>query len=280
VDSGENVLIVEDEDEWRKIYERAVSTQLPAGSIKVAKDLASAERLIDSTKFAVAFVDVGLDIADDQNVDGLRVMEKIRTIGDETSIVVVTGRSGQDVLPITRDAIKKYRAYNTFGKSEVGPDEIEQLLNGGLQAYRNQTAHGRMDARDSIRGTADGSVWDYRVTEAVGFAGESGKFYDFLDQLLAQYLPLIARRTVDQAQVDAGKRLVYGEYWSRAVGSALLVCFGAMDTFETALQALLVGADRPSLASAGERIRELAGHGVKGAVFVLPGSRREEFGPI
>ena len=145
--SDRNVLIVEDEDEWRKIYERIVSFQFPEQTIKIAKDLAGAERLIDSTKFAVAFVDVGLDITDDHNVDGLRVMQKIRDTGDETSIVVVTGRSGQDVLSIARDAIKKYDAYDTIGKGSIEPSDIKRLLNGGLQAYRSATTSGRMDAR-------------------------------------------------------------------------------------------------------------------------------------
>ena len=40
-------------------------------TVRVATDLASAERLIDAAKFAVAFVDIGLDISDDGNVDGV-----------------------------------------------------------------------------------------------------------------------------------------------------------------------------------------------------------------
>jgi DNA-binding NtrC family response regulator len=148
----EKILIVEDEEEWRGIYERAARGS--PQTVNVAADLASAVRLIDAAKFAVAFIDIGLDISDDGNVDGVRVMEKIRATDPETSIVVITGRSGQDVLQITRDAIKKYGAYDTVGKSTVIPADIRRLLEGGLGAYRKAVARGRTDARDAL--TAEG----------------------------------------------------------------------------------------------------------------------------
>ena len=82
-------------------------------TVKVAEDLAEATALIDEMQFAVAFVDIGLDVANDRNIDGLRVMDKIRSAHDETSIVVVTGRSGQDVLPIAKDAVRRYGAHDS-----------------------------------------------------------------------------------------------------------------------------------------------------------------------
>lgn len=119
--AGDNILIVEDEEEWSQAYKRAIDAVGGNHTVKVAKDLTTAEDLIGTTKFAVAFVDVGLDVADDRNVDGLSVMERIRATGDETSIIVVTGRSGQDLLPITRDAIQKYDAYYAVGKPTAEP---------------------------------------------------------------------------------------------------------------------------------------------------------------
>ena len=66
-------MIVEDEDEWSGAYERA-SLSSENHTVRIAKDLVSAKRLIEATQFAVAFVDVGLDINDDRYVDGLRVL--------------------------------------------------------------------------------------------------------------------------------------------------------------------------------------------------------------
>jgi ActR/RegA family two-component response regulator len=276
VGSDANVLIVEDEDEWRSIYERAVSSQRPGQTIKMAKDLAGAERLIDSTKFAVAFVDVGLDVADDQNVDGLRVMQKIRDTGDETSIVVVTGRSGQDVLSITRDAIKKYHAFDTIGKGNVEPSDIRRLLNGGLEAYEEATAPGKMDARDSIRGAVDGMIWDYQATTAVDFKGGIQGFYEFLDGLFGEYIPLIPELGDEHTCVDAENKIVYGTYWSRAVSAGVLICFAASAAFDKALAAISVGTSAAQ-GSGRVMVKELEGHNVRGAVFTVEGSRRDQF---
>ena len=273
--SDANVLIVEDEDEWRSIYERAVSSQRPGRTIKVAKDLAGAERLIDSTKFAVAFVDVGLDVADDQNVDGLRVMQKIRDTGDETSIVVVTGRSGQDVVSITRDAIKKYHAFDTIGKGSVEPSDIRRLLKGGLEAYEEASAPGKMDTRDSIRGSVDGNIWDYQATTAVDFKGGIQGFYEFLDGLLGEYIPLIPELG-EHTCIDAENKIVYGNYWSRAISAGVLICFAASAAFDEALAAISVGTSA-ALGSRRVVVNELESHGVRGAVFTVEGSRRDEF---
>jgi ActR/RegA family two-component response regulator len=274
VGSDKNVLIVEDEEQWRKIYERAVSSQQPGQTIKVAEDLTGAERLIDSTQFAVAFVDVGLDISDDHNVDGLRVMQKIRDTGDDTSIVVVTGRSGQDFLPIARDAMKKYGAFDTIGKGSAGPSDIRRLLTGGLEAYRNARTSQLVDARNSIRGAADPMVWDRRVTDAIDFRGSARDFYGLLDKLFGEYLPLVNRIGTEQARIDNQNKLVYGNYWSRAIGAGMLICFGAAEVFDKGINA--ISADSGILSDS-VPVKELASHGVRGAVFRVEGSQRDEF---
>ena len=40
--------------------------------MKVATDLTRAAALINELQFAVAFIDIGLDVADDRNMGGLR----------------------------------------------------------------------------------------------------------------------------------------------------------------------------------------------------------------
>ncbi len=270
----ENILIVEDEEEWRGIYERAVGAQGSRQTVRVATDLASAERLIDAAKFAVAFVDIGLDISDDGNVDGVRVMEKIRAADPDTSIVVVTGRSGQDVLQIARDAIKKYGAYDTVGKSTVRPADIRRLLEGGLEAYRNTVAPSRLAARDALSGNANPNVWDDRVTRAIGFKGDMGAFYDFLGKLFGEYLPIVPRRDGDPTIVDQERKLVYGGYWSRAIAAAVMICVGAPDEFDARAKAALEALGNDAVAHS---IRELEGPGVKGGVFMMKEQVRTAF---
>lgn len=276
--SDENVLIVEDEDEWSGAYERAVDSLGENHTVRIAKDLVSAKRLIEATQFAVAFVDVGLDINDDRNVDGLRVMESIRATDVETSIIVVTGRSGQDVLSIARDAIKEYDAYDTVGKSSVAPAEIRRLLEGGLAEYRKAAAAGRKAAHEVLRGDAEPMNWDHRVMQATRFKGNASEFYDFLDRLLDNYLPIVMKHPNDQLAIDSATGLVYGDCWSRAIAEAIAVCFGPTEQFDQAVGAIHTNGKLLGRYKVAEPLKQLTSNGIEGALFPLPELHREDFG--
>ena len=269
--SGERILIVEDEEEWCGIYMRAVHSYDPGRIVCVAHDLVGAEHLIEETRFAMAFVDIGLDVTDDRNVDGLRVMEKIRAMGDQTSIVVVTGRSGQDVLAVTRDAIKKYGAYDTVAKHSVTPSDIRMLLEEGLEGYRRQTAAelGPGAACRALRGDVAAYAWDDQVLRTTRLRGGVRTLYDFLDKLLDGYLPVVPSSGGAHVQIDHPAGLVHGVFWSRAVAAAILVCFGAEEDFDRAIHP--DGADSGWLAKymTGDQVNKLSRQGVKGAVLLL-----------
>lgn len=278
--AGDNILIVEDEEEWSQAYKRAIDAVGGNHTVKVAKDLTTAEDLIGTTKFAVAFVDVGLDVADDRNVDGLSVMERIRATGDETSIIVVTGRSGQDVLPITRDAIKKYDAYDTVGKRTVEPADLRKLLQGGLEVYRKAVETGSKSAQNALRGETETVAWDDKVVRHIGFKGNATEFYRFLNRLLRDYLPVLGKQDGAALDISSTTALAHGVFWSRAIGSAIVVCFGSAPQFDAAMAS--AQASRQLLETYDIQYpadRDLKGPGaVKGAVFLSPGCRRYDFG--
>lgn len=272
-----NVLIVEDEDDWCAIYERTARRE-GVSTIKVAKTFSEAERLIDAMEFAVAFVDVGLDVSDDRNVDGLRVMEKIRAVGDETSIIVITGRSGRDVLPITRDAIIKYHAYDTVGKVPLEPSDLRRLLQGGMKAYKNSASSERPTVHQVLRGDTPGWKWDDEMMRFTQIRGDVRRLYDFLDRLFLRFLPAIALGKGKAVSVHDASGIAYGVFWSRAVGGAIVTCFGADQEVNKAIESAqstsgaLVGDVR-----AGAVLHTASAGGVHGAVFALSDARRESF---
>ena len=288
--SWEKILIVEDDEEWRGIYERAVrdagSEAGFAHEIEVAEDLDSADRLIDATKFAVAIVDVGLDVEVDGNIDGLKVMAKIRSMDDETSIIVVTGRSGQDVLEITRNALKDHNAFDTVSKSSVTPSKISELVAEGLVSYRKaaaasrERAGGRRAVGDELRGEVPSMNWDDRVMRATEFRSSALNFYDFLNGLLGRYLPLVHRPEEQPVTVDSSLGLVHGDFWSRAIGAAIVVCFGAEASFDQAIGEARAEGKLLGRYPIGRQLTEPAATapGVGGAVFLLAAGRREDYG--
>jgi len=62
-------------------------------------------------------------------------MEKIREVGDPTSIILVTGRSGRDVVSIIRDSQKKFDAYDAMPMNTLVPAELRELIAGGLGKF-------------------------------------------------------------------------------------------------------------------------------------------------
>lgn len=272
-----NVLIVEDEEEWCGVFERAVHADRQPRTVKVATDQISAEQIIDATKFALAIIDVGLDVSDDRNVDGLNVMGKIRDIGDKTSILVVTGRSGQDALRVARDAIMEYHAYDTVGKSSVVPAKLKELVKQGLDEYKERVTPNRTDAREAIRGDMNPVAWDDQVMRKTGFQGDVIKFYGFLNDLFAEYLPLLPRRQGEKEPMPTNTAsFILEEFWSRAIGSAVLIGFGSGNELSKARQAALADL---GFANSAEPVKELKSHGIEGVVYVVPDRHREEFRP-
>jgi ActR/RegA family two-component response regulator len=277
VGPGGNILIVEDEEEWRQIYKRAVDDYAPGQTVMMAENRAVAERLIDAAKFAVAFVDVSLDVSDGKNTDGLKVMQKIRDTGDETSIIVVTGRGGQDALSIARDAIKKLGAYDTVPKSSIDPVELEKLLAGGLQAYLAAAATSRTAVRDALCGDTATMSWDDQATRAIGFRGDVQKFYGFLNGLMAGRLPIVTRDGGQAVTIESSLHLVHGDFWSRGTAAAAAVCFGAPAQFDEAIENARADGVLLRRYQVTEPATVLDDSGIKGAVFPLQNVRREDF---
>lgn len=273
--TAKNLLIVEDNKEWCDSYARAASRE-GFDSIKIAVDLARARRLIDEMQFAVAFIDIALNGADDRNIDGMQVMEKIREAGDPTSIVVVTGRSGRDVLHITRDAIKKYGALDIVGKQTIEPQDIRRLLGTGLDAYRREIVSEDLTPVDALRGLEPTRFWEDRMLRSIRVRDGVAGLKKFLGQLLNQYLPLLPPRDNEPVSVDIGTGLAHGALWSRGSGRALAIVFGHDSVQEESLRpdsaGVLLGKYR-----VGSLLKSPAAHGLTGAVFELQDSSRDMF---
>jgi ActR/RegA family two-component response regulator len=270
VGSDRNILIVEDDRKWRKAYRHAVEDYRPDLVIRLAGDLIGAEQLTKTTKFAVAFVDIDLDGHGANNVDGIKVLERIRATGDETSIIVVTGRGGQDVLPIIRDAIIKYGAHDAVGKSMLALSDIKRLLDEGLAEYRQAVKTSIVAARDALRGDADPIIWDDMVIRTAPCRNVY-HLYEFLDGLLEKYLPLVNGPTDQPAAIDLSAGIVYGGYWSRGIGARVLVCFGARKQFDAMLETYAVPGKLFGKFEAGAAVEKRADAWLEGMVFPLRG---------
>jgi CheY-like chemotaxis protein len=269
-----NALVVEDDPEWSRIYKRALG-KVGVDRVEVAEAYEGASTKIDSLRFAVAVVDIGLAVDDDTNVDGLRVMEKIRQVGDPSSIIVVTGRSGRDVVSIIRDSLRKFDAYDTIAKSTYNPAELRGLLEGGLDKFRHALGDDKKQLYAALRGKTDPLVWDDKMLRgAAGGTGGVGELYRLVEGLLGSFVPLVP----GDGEVRLLDGIASGAFWSRGTGEPIVACFGTAERVDEAVKE----AAESGVLLGRYRVREVSGRhssaSTKGMVWRLADHDRSDFG--
>lgn len=224
-------MIVEDEKDWQEIYLRN-SQPLHSGAIRATVNLDEARTTIEEMAFSVAFVDIRLDEDDNENTDGLRVLELLRKTKDHTSAIMVTGKG---TVGITRDALKEFGAYEALAKAEVEPQRIQTLIAEGTEA-RNQLA--RVEdpvAPEVLRGRRTVWDWDSEMLEATGGKGGVEVLYQLAEYLANPLLPLVRGDDSDLMRRQEGSGLAMGAFWSRAIGQAVVIGFGQAESMRAAI---------------------------------------------
>jgi CheY-like chemotaxis protein len=268
-----NALVVEDESSWAELYERA-ARRVGFDRVAVADTYEDAASAIDAMRFAVAVVDIGLRVDDDRDVGGLQVMEKIRAVGDGTGIIVVTGRSGRDVVPIIRDSLKRFSAFDTIAKNTLVPAALRSLIAGGLDEYKRGLGEDKKLLYAALRGDADPLIWDDAMLRGALVSGGVAELYRLVEGLLGRFVPLVS--------TGGGVRLLddvaCGAFWSRGRGEPVVTCFGAGKRVDavvetTADSGLLLGR---------YPVEEIVGRygtsSAKGVVYRLADKHRSDFG--
>jgi ActR/RegA family two-component response regulator len=270
-----NALVVEDEPSWSEVYQRALR-RVGVDRVEATDTYEGAATAIDAMRFAVAVVDIGLAVDDDTNVDGLRVMEKIRKVGDSTSIIVVTGRSGRDVVSIIRDSLKKFGAYDTIAKNTLVPAELRGLIDGGLDKFRHAHGDDKKQLYAALRGKTDPLVWDDIMLRgaAVG-GGGAEELYRLVEGLLGRFVPLVPSGGGGVRMLDD---VASGAFWSRGTGEPIVACFGTAKQVDEAIE--MAGAS--GLLFGRYRVRDVSSKyrtdSAKGVVWRLADHHRSDFG--
>jgi hypothetical protein len=231
-------------------------------------------------QFAVAFVDIALDPSDDRNADGVRVMEKIRRVGDKTSIVVVTGRGGADVIPITRDSIVKYGAHEIVRKPDMEPQKIRQLLKSGLAAFLQDSPADLRAASEVLTGSLAPLEWDaWMLRETSAKNGVQG-LYNFFSKLLVDFFPLVPSSISEPIRLDDSTGLFYGSYWSRSLGRAIVICYANKERGEGIIKITQPGSVLLARYRVSDVLKKCSESRLIGAVFALESGQRYDFGRI
>jgi CheY-like chemotaxis protein len=269
-----NALVVEDENSWSEVYQRAAQ-RVGLDRVVVTDTYEDAASAIDAMRFAVAVIDIGLRVDDDRNVDGLRVMEKIRAVGDGTSIIVVTGRSGRDVVPIIRDSLKRFSAFDTIAKSTLVPATLRSLIAGGLNEYKRGLGGDKKLLYAALRRDTDPLVWDDKILRGALVSGGVAELYRLAEGLLGRFVPLVPG---DPDGVHLLDDVACGAFWSRGSGEPIVTCFGAGERVDAATKAAAENGILLRRYPVEEIVGRYSTASVRGIVYRLADKHRSDFG--
>jgi len=269
-----SALLVEDDAAWSEIYARAAS-QAGIETVARVRSHGQAASEIAAMRFGVALIDIGLSEDDDTNVDGLRVMDTIREAGDPTSIVVITGRSGGDVLPIVRDSLQKYNAFDILAKRTLGPSDLRTLIEAGLRQYQLRASEGIEALRTALRGDMEPFAWDDMLLRTAVTRGGAPQLYRLIHSLFAPFTPLLPGERGGVRVLDGD--LACGVFWSRGAGMAVVACFGSSASVTTAAEVASKEGMLLGRYPVGEAVGEYASRTAKGVIFRLQGQQRSDF---
>lgn len=269
-----NILVVEDEDKWLSIYKRNIERlKYP---LKLSRNLHEAIDILNEMAFAVAIIDMRLDKYDDRNVDGLRVLEEIVSIGDVTSSIVVTGFG---TMQIARDAIKKYNAFDTIEKGDIDPDVIENLISRAMKDYQNRSSIAKVEAFQLLRGDRMGWDWEHEMLREINPKGGIPTIEKFLDTLVLSFIPIIPKNKKSGITVSLDTKIASGYYWSRSIGMPIAIAYGEKKNIDIIIGNLQKANDLlGNEYILGDQLKDFSKANLRGIVWRIKNKNRNDFG--
>ena len=184
-------LIVEDIGTWIYTFNRA-ARRAGASEVVACESLAEAREALRSARFDVAILDIGLDPDDDQNSDGINVLEAIRkTDGDSTRCVLVTGWQGGDRMDLQSYAQQKFGVDWAFMKEKYDARSViaklTELLEGS-DARRLSLATPMANLSASVKPFP----FEGELLDTLDPNGGVRTLYSLASRLLSSVIPLLA----------------------------------------------------------------------------------------
>jgi ActR/RegA family two-component response regulator len=239
------VLIVEDQDSWRKLYEKTLSRNnywaISCSTLNDALDT------IDRNYFHAGVVDIRLVDADPNNTDGMKVVERIAQSGEDTGVIVLTGFG---TVGMTRQAFKKYDVSDFLEKNGgFEPDKFIQAIEEAVTKSRTHIdgrKRTQLTALNWIKGPSP------RDVESALASGGFEAINSVLERLLYDVYPLRLSKQLAKIEQADGHSLLTTHYWSRYLGAAITLHMGHVTVIAKEVEQLKTQAKAYAYADAGQ----------------------------
>jgi CheY-like chemotaxis protein len=269
-------LIVEDIGTWVYTFNRA-ARRAGASEVVACESLRAAREALRTARFDVAILDIGLDPDDDQNSDGIRVLEAIRqTDGDSTRCILVTGWQGGDRMDLQSYAQQKFGVDWAFMKEKYDArsviGKLTELLEGAAARRLSQTT-----PMANLGASVKPFLFEGELLHALSPNGGVQTLYSLASRLLGSVIPLLADKPARPMEKGPDGAFV-GVYWSRTLAAAVAVGVAPEASWPedegavpASLSRMLPAGITPDLLEA-VRVRDVGGR-----LWELPGLDRSHF---
>jgi ActR/RegA family two-component response regulator len=213
------VLIVEDDRNLLSDYAEIVSA---AGyTVDSTDNLSNALAMVSEKAFHVGIIDIQLDKDDEHNRDGLSVIEYLRELDEGTEVIIL---SGQPRLEIAIEAYEKYDISQYLQKGKRSPSDITNAVNRAYEKCRLHEFGKYSSISQYLSDQRDPTVWEHKCLTVLEPSGGIKGLHLLLSDLCKPYVPLLCKLDVlPPMQVDEERRLLTGEFWSKALGEPVLL---------------------------------------------------------
>jgi len=269
-------LIVEDIGSWIYTFNRA-ARRAGASEVVACESLQAAREALQTARFDVAILDIGLDPDDDQNSDGIRVLEAIRqTDGDGTRCILVTGWQGGDRMDLQSYAQQKFGVDWAFMKEKYDARSViaklTELLEGAAARRLSQST-----PMANLGASTEPFLFEGQLLDALSPSGGVQTLYSLASRLLGSVIPLLAEKPARPME-KGPDGVCAGVYWSRTLSAAVAVGLAPAGrwpedpaTVPASLSHLLPAGVTPDLLE-DVRVRDVVGR-----LWELPGLDRNSF---
>jgi signal transduction histidine kinase/ActR/RegA family two-component response regulator len=138
-----NVLVVEDNPSWQEIFREILESKKHI--VKVAGSRNKAVALLHDNCFDLAIVDVRLDDCDESNIDGVKVLEELASLGVSTKAVITTGYREQ--IGTYKDVFARCSVFDYFGKGDERWERKLLSIEERIVASRGELGLGEIEGQ-------------------------------------------------------------------------------------------------------------------------------------
>lgn len=225
---GAKGLVVDDDPIWQDVFARYLTDSglmaTKASSLREADDLLAREF------FHVALVD--LSLIENDNQDGLKVLEKIYwELGEGTAGILLTAYG-----TVEEGAAASSYGAKVMSKTHASNDRTCEAIKAALDHALKTLSEYRVGLNLLGGPSSPMDKMMYQFTLLQVMLGGYAKANEFASRLFKDLYPVLRLRHSAEATIAEGEGLVYGRYWSKMLGCPFHVLIGKSPSIEAEIK--------------------------------------------